>query len=574
MKRYITLIILTLAFISCATDPTQTPQPAPTIELDSESDNYATKVDVELTITPTYENVEGATYLWSLDGVEICSAAQLSYSWSERGDYYILLTVSTDGGTAYREIKVEVSDVAAPVVSLVESLETLYVAKGVEFTLVPSVTSADATSYCWRLDGAQIASTQQLSYTLDEIGEYELTFTATNGDGDGSVEVDLRVVEEADVPFSWSFESVSYNISSGRKIRLKCWSVKGDCGGDYSWSIDGVEVQRGSSTELIFDKTEVAEYRVNLTKYNSVGATAATQDIAVYVCGAEGTHKRTTSGEASFNVIYEFLPAPGQYVNNGYSCATMEEAVAYAQGRLSSGAYLSLGAWGGYVVVGFDHSVECSGGYDLQIRGNYSSTSNEPGIVMVMQDENGDGLPNDTWYELAGSETESGQQIDDYAITYYRPTTSGADVRWVDNLGASGTIDYNTTHAQESYFPQWAEGDFITLYGTALRSKSYSISSTSYVNPPFEWGYADNQSEINSLPNGDTSASQSCNYFKITNAIDYSGEAIALDYIDFVKIYTAVNDKAGWLGEISTEVCGVADYNMLSNVVKNSWFSQ
>lgn len=83
--------------------------------------------------------------------------------------------------------------------------------------------------------------------------------------------------------------------------------------------------------------------------------------------------------------------------------------------------YVSLGGFGGYIVVGFDHSIDASGGYDLAIVGNSFEGSSEPGIVWVMQDENGDGLPNDTWYELKGSETGKAETLQDYAVTYYRP---------------------------------------------------------------------------------------------------------------------------------------------------------
>ena len=102
------------------------------------------------------------------------------------------------------------------------------------------------------------------------------------------------------------------------------------------------------------------------------------------------------------NKVYEFVPAPGQFVNetntagfNGES--THEAACAYAQKRLDNEQYVSLGGWGGYIVVGFDHSIENKGGYDFSIKGNAFDSSNEPGIVWVMQDVNGDGLPNDEW---------------------------------------------------------------------------------------------------------------------------------------------------------------------------------
>lgn len=81
---------------------------------------------------------------------------------------------------------------------------------------------------------------------------------------------------------------------------------------------------------------------------------------------------------------------------------------------------------------GFDHSVynkpdvSSNGGYDFSIIGNPFDGSSEPGIVYVMQDENGDGLPNDTWYELRGSETGKAETYQHYAVTYYRPPTQYA----------------------------------------------------------------------------------------------------------------------------------------------------
>ena len=69
------------------------------------------------------------------------------------------------------------------------------------------------------------------------------------------------------------------------------------------------------------------------------------------------------------------------------------EADALAKGKTildPSTPYLSLGAYGGYVVIGFDHSVEnVPGEYDLILEGNAFAGSSEPGIVWVMQDENG-----------------------------------------------------------------------------------------------------------------------------------------------------------------------------------------
>ena len=216
--------------------------------------------------------------------------------------------------------------------------------------------------------------------------------------------------------------------------------------------------------------------------------------------------------------------------------------------------------------MGFDHSIDNSGDYDLGILGNSFSGSSEPGVVWVMQDENGNGLPDDTWYELAGSETGKAETIQNYAVTYYRPTGAGMPVQWSDNLGNSGQVDYlKQFHRQEYYYPLWIDADSYTLTGTCLEARNYDASGNGsyWVNAEYDWGYVDNYSPVDRLTDKDNVEGEiNVNHFKISNAIDVDGEPIVLEFIDFVKVQCALNAKSGWLGELSTEVCGFFDYNM------------
>ena len=135
------------------------------------------------------------------------------------------------------------------------------------------------------------------------------------------------------------------------------------------------------------------------------------------------------------STVYEFCPAPGQYVNDApeYQPGDSEkDMLAKVEENLvgeKQPGLISLGAFGGYVVFGFDHPVvNVPGDYDFKIYGNAfdsasasSGGASEPGIVMVMRDDNENGLPDDTWYELAGSEHSNESTIRNYSITYYRP---------------------------------------------------------------------------------------------------------------------------------------------------------
>ena len=272
-------------------------------------------------------------------------------------------------------------------------------------------------------------------------------------------------------------------------------------------------------------------------------------------------------------VVYEYTPAPGQFINEtktgGFdgTQTTPESAIAYATQRMKDELFVSLGGFGGYIVVGFDHSIDNTGNYDFGIKGNSFKGSSEPGIVWVMQDKNGNGIPDEIWYELAGSETGKAETIQNYAVTYYRPSESQQNVKWKDNLGGSGEIDYlKAYHNQDFYYPLWIKEDSYTLTGTCLKPRNYDISGKGvyWVNEEYDWGYVDNFSPTDRLTDSDNAnAAANANYFKISNAIDENGNPIKLDYIDFIKVQVGVNTKSGWLGEVSTEVFGFFDYSMI-----------
>lgn len=277
----------------------------------------------------------------------------------------------------------------------------------------------------------------------------------------------------------------------------------------------------------------------------------------------------TSASSPFITKVFEWTPAPGQYINdfgaNNFDAEiTQEEAANWAFNRLENKSYVSLGAFGGYIITGFDHSVRNTGNYEIGVFGNAFNSakggSNEPGILYVMKDENGNGLPDDTWYELIGSDSFTNGTIRNYAVTYYRPTENGQPVKWKDNLGNTGQIDYlGSFHNQPTYYPIWIKSDEYTLYGTCLKAKTIQNPNTgNWENPPFDWGYADNMG----LDNISIYGISNCNRFNISDAVDKNGDFVYLDFIDFVKIQTGVCSTAGWLGEVSTEILGILDLNI------------
>ena len=328
----------------------------------------------------------------------------------------------------------------------------------------------------------------------------------------------------------------SYRVRLGDELRLAPRYENGD-EATYSWSIEGVEL--GNEPTYTFTSQGKGTTKLLLTVSNISGSDNREFNITVI----------------DKFMVYDYTPAPGQFIGElktgGFDGTetTHEDAIAYAESRLTDEKFVSLGAFGGYIVVGFDCIVENREGYDFSIGGNSFDGSSEPGVVWVMQDENGDGEPNDTWYELSGSETGKAETIQNYTITYYRPEASKMDVVWSDNIGGSGVVKYlEDFHNQDSYYPAWIEADSYTLKGTLLKSRSYDSSGngSKWVNPAFEWGYADNASTIDNLNRE--------NLFEISNAIDEQGNAVKLEYIDFIKVQSAIQQQCGRIGEVSTEV--------------------
>ena len=244
--------------------------------------------------------------------------------------------------------------------------------------------------------------------------------------------------------------------------------------------------------------------------------------------------------------IYEYVPAPGQFVNElpkyeqGDNAETMCRKCEQALANNAKGT-ISLGGWGGYITFGFDHPVENKEGRDLQILGNAfymtNSTeygSSEPGIVLVSMDDNKNGLPDDRWYELKGALYDDPLTQHHFARTYTR----------------EGDTLQNPFH-QHPYYPQWIEADELTFTGSVLPPQTVTINGQT-VQHILDFGYADNK------PNSDLEGTS----FDLSWAVDENGNPVQLAQIDFVRVYNAVDENNKTTGELSTEICGAVDLNI------------
>ena len=351
----------------------------------------------------------------------------------------------------------------------------------------------------------------------------------------------------------------NYSVYRLQKLIL----ATGAMGDEFKWEVispNGETKLLSEERGCIFVAEESGEYSLVLTIKD--GGEDIIETTAVTVLAEEVEYK------ASMTKVLEFNPAPGQFINDlpEYEEGDTKEIIRRkTEEYVLNGSMVSLGAFGGYIVVGFDHTIINREGKDFFLGSNAFSGSSECGIVCVAIDKNNNGIADDEWYELAGSEYNNPETKKIYQVTYYRPEEGKTQVpgtngvvdkeyiKWTDNMGGEGFIEQNnfTNHSLE-YWPKWSKSNTITVTGTLL-PKNYTIKSNGqYFLDKYEWGYAD------TYANRDTEN----NSFDISWAVNSKGEAVKLIGIDFIKVYTGLLQNCGQIGETSTEFLGAKDLNI------------
>lgn len=388
------------------------------------------------------------------------------------------------------------------------------------------------------------------------------------------------VLNKEEIKFSQQGETLEAEIGKPFTIVV---TAPNETGITYEWTLDKEVIS--NTKDLSYEFKNAGLYDLRLTvKYNE---TFFTYDWKVKTTYGTATLTPTEGATAYITKVLDYRPSIGQFTNKlppyeeGNTQEDMNQKVLNAIGNNKRGM-ITLGGYGGYVVVGFDHTIENKPGLrDILFEGNGFEGSSEPGIIMVAYDANKNGVPDpEEWYEIAGSahrdhtkETwyeqakEAGNNVNcylyDYEVTFFKPAkepdTKDAKamaqyVSWEDNKGNKGYMEKNNWHKQP-YYPLWIKEDKLTFKGTRLPQNG--INTGTATRPyfklfSFKYGYVDN------LGNADKKGSS----IDIDWAVNSKGQSVKLPGVDFVKIYTGVLQTNGWLGECSTEVTNVIDLHI------------
>ena len=572
-RLILALLIVFASFSSCKEDIEVVPAPI----ISGLENVYSILEDAELKLNPSIENDNNATYLWHMNGKEVAKTLDYLFVESVPGEYKLKLKVGNDGGVAEMEITISVVERGlAPVVTNVEKEYTIEVDS--ELKITPIITSEDEVTYAWLLGEEEVTAKSEHIFSKLQPGKHDITFKATNQWGTTevvfSVIVTPKVITIETVAHTLLSLVTPVNVAEGKEIE---WKVLETPSGLY-------RVSQMKSKTPMFIAAKEGEYLLQFTSGDIIGK------VKIVVIKP----KKTPS--AYFANAFEYLPAPGQFVNTMPKYEegdTEKDMVAKVAEALvgDDARMITLGGWGGYVTMGFDHTiVNVAGKKDFRIEGNaFGANSNpninppfggscEPAIIMVSYDANENGKPDDEWYEIKGSgsftakdeafyqkgiESENDMNTHrDFEMIYHKPKVETPAnitnyIYWTNNKGKDG-YKFKHSYHKQSYYPLWVKDETIKFKGIRLAENGIDESGEGnyFVLYAFKYGYVDN------FPNNDDRSA-----IDIDWAIDKDGNKANLPGINFVKVYNGVDQENGWLGEASSEVARGSDLHLLGKSI-------
>jgi hypothetical protein len=290
-----------------------------------------------------------------------------------------------------------------------------------------------------------------------------------------------------------------------------------DAGASYTWTVSGGPYTTTGNGEFL----------------RFIPSAAGTYNIGVSVTGKSYVTGANVTKTASTQVVCFDDSPPGVAIKLSLNN--------FAPGQFTEGGTgygWSLGVAGGYTVWSVEHRST------YMIKGNSFAGWLEAGIVWVQEDRNGNGLPDETWYELKGGDdddpTYRNKITRRYAVRFFGASDGGSTVNkyghvlrkiyWTDSKGRGGYLPAGWPY-------DWGvTGNWVTYTCTLLRDDG-NIDTGTYGHYPM-YGYVDAMG----------------NTFSIKDAIDIAGNPVSLQAVRFVKVQTAIFHYGGMYGDVSTEI--------------------
>jgi hypothetical protein len=295
-------------------------------------------------------------------------------------------------------------------------------------------------------------------------------------------------------------------------------------GASYTWTVDGASVANtGASYTFTPSAQKTYTVGVSVTGRNFITGLSDTKTATAEVVCYSGTISSTKTFQGP---LKDF--APGQFTERG------------------TGYGWSLGAILGYEIWDATNGSSATSVTQAKITGNAFASWSEPGIVWVQPDDNGNGIPDETWYELLGSAKNNVTRR--FALTYIRDALSEAPpneygqiirtIYWTDQRGRVGIIGGGWPAVGNDKGINGVAGTWITYTGTILGdSGGLQLNSG---------GSSGGSGYVDSFGGNDL--------FYPRDAVNADGTSAGLTSFRFIKVQCAYFEYGDAFGERSTEI--------------------
>jgi hypothetical protein len=282
----------------------------------------------------------------------------------------------------------------------------------------------------------------------------------------------------------------------------------------YKWAIGDSVISTDSV--LNFISVKAGNYNVKLKV--SEGSRVDSMNVVVNVADASYSDRIAK--------VLDYNPTFGDDVNL-YTADTRSGVISNINSKVSSSVTsikLDLGFFGGSAIFAFDHTIaNVRGEGDFKVIGDGSGTFSV-GIIYVAYDKNGNGKPDDEWYEIKGDLEGTSNIISNYQLTVSGTRVDDEETlvstnAWTDNQGNSGKYSNSVPEiASYDVYPHWINGDYVLTgklikrvdnLGTKVAKYAHSFTTLGYQGIDISW------------------------------AMDSKGNTVNLPGIDFIKIVTA-----------------------------------
>lgn len=320
LLKLVLLVMLFIGMFTACDDDEKVKVGNPDVAFNTETGEYRVKVGKEVLLQATVSDAMNPLCSWKLNGKIVSTDTTYLFRGEQVGDYFVNFKIDAENGSIEKQVKVSVLDKLPPEVTLDDAAVVM---SGRDRSFGAEVSNPEGATYMWVLNGEIVCQDSLFVFNREDVRMYDLSLVVKNEDGATAKSMTVTVVPLAPPKLIFNdgrYRTVSdnritnFSVPLGRELVLSPYPIDITEKAVYEWQVDGV---KQSETTSYFKFAPTAQGRYYITVTATEGGQTASTETYVECVDPEGTHRNwpTDGSSARFTEVFEYIPAPGQFVN-------------------------------------------------------------------------------------------------------------------------------------------------------------------------------------------------------------------------------------------------------------------